>query len=92
MRCFGMKQVTICIVDPDLEGGLAEMSRERQWSINQMATYLMRRGLGLTTEASPRPIGGRLDEFWGSWTQKEAREFDTSVEEAFGRVDDEHWK
>lgn len=87
-----MKQMTIRSVDPDLERAIEELSRERQWSINQVAMYLMRRGLGLTTEAVPQPIGTRLDAFWGQWTEAEARDFDASVEEAFGRVDEEHWK
>ncbi len=92
MQSFIMKQMTIRSVDPDLERAIDEMSRERQWSTNQVAIYLMRRGLGLTMEAGPLPIGGRLDGFWGKWADAEAREFDAVVDEAFGRVDDEHWK
>lgn len=87
-----MKQMTIRSMDPDLERAIEELSRQRQWSINQVATYLMRRGLGLTTEVAPQPIGGRLDAFWGAWSEAEAQDFDAVVEETFGRVDDEHWK
>lgn len=87
-----MKQMTIRSLDPDLENAIEEMCRQRQWSINQTATYLMRKGLGLTTEAAPQPIGNALDAFWGTWNADETREFDALVEDAFGRVDEEGWQ
>lgn len=87
-----MKQMTIRSFDPDLEKAMEEMSRKRQWSMNQVATYLMRRGLGLTTEAEPRPIGNQLDAFWGIWNEQEARDFDALVGEAFAGIDEENWK
>ncbi|HEY5745837.1 MAG TPA: hypothetical protein VIU12_07160 [Chryseolinea sp.] len=48
----------------------------------------MRKGLGLTTEAAPQPIGNALEAFWGTWNAQEARQFDASVEDAFGSVDE----
>ena len=87
-----MKQMTIRSVDPDLENAIEEMCRQRQWSVNQVATHLIRKGLGLTTEAAPQPIGSRLDEFWGVWSAEETRAFDGAVVEFFGQVDEEDWK
>lgn len=84
--------MTIRSLDPDLEKAIEQMCRERQWSINQTATYLMRKGLGLTTEAAPQPIGNALEAFWGTWNAQEARQFDASVEDAFGSVDEDAWK
>ncbi len=85
-----MKQMTIRSFDPELEKALEEVSRKRQWSLNRAATYLMRKGVGLTTEAEPQPIGKRLDAFWGLWSREEARHFDDWVDEAFGRIDEEN--
>lgn len=87
-----MKQMTIRSFDPELEKAIEEMSRKRQWSANQVAIYLMRKGLGLTTEAEPQPIGNQLDAFWGTWTEEEARRFDERVARAFDRIDEENWK
>ncbi|NJK91974.1 MAG: hypothetical protein HC904_09205 [Blastochloris sp.] len=87
-----MKQMTIRSMDQDLEAAIEEMCRQRQWSVNQVATYLMRKGLGLTTEAAPQPIGSRLDSFWGAWTKEEVRSFDAVVDQAFGQIDEESWK
>jgi len=84
--------MTIRSMDPELEAAIEAMCRERQWSVNQVATHLMRKGLGWTTEAAPQPIGSRLDSFWGVWNLDEAREFDAVVKEAFGQVDEENWK
>ena len=84
--------MTIRSVDPELEAAIEELGRQRNWSVNQVVTWLMRKGLGLTTEVEPQPIGGRLDSFWGVWSQAEAQEFDAGVEETFGRVDEENWK
>lgn len=87
-----MKQMTIRSMDPDLEDAIEKMSRERQWSINQVATHLMRKGLGLTADAAPHPIGSQLDAFWGVWGKEESQAFDDAVVETFGRVDEELWK
>ncbi len=83
--------MTIRAMDEDLERGIEAMAKERDWSINQVATYLMRRGLGLTDGVAPRVIGGGLDLFMGRWEAEEAGAFEGEVEAMFGQVDDEHW-
>ena len=87
-----MKQMTIRNFDPELERAIEEVSRQRGWSINQVAVDLMRRGLGLTTEAAPCLIGEKLDGFFGIWDAKEVQKFQAEVEEAFGQVDEENWR
>lgn len=87
-----MKQMTIRSFDPELEKAMEEMGRKRQWSLNQVAIYLMRKGLCLTNEAESQPIGNQLDEFFGVWSMQEASEFDVQVDEAFGGIDEENWR
>ena len=84
--------MTIRSTDPELERAIEEMSRKRRWSTNQVAVHLMRKGLGLTTDVEPILIGDRLDGFWGKWSAKEARQFDSAVEDAFENVDEENWR
>ncbi|MEM1159103.1 MAG: hypothetical protein AAGH72_12705 [Verrucomicrobiota bacterium] len=87
-----MKQMTIRAMDPELEQGINAMAKERDWSVNQVATYLMRRGLGLTDQVKPQMIGNQLDDFLGRWTPQESERFDQETERAFGQIDDEHWQ
>jgi hypothetical protein len=87
-----MKQLTIRADDEELVRGLEELSRERRWSLNQTATHLLRKGLGLPEESPPQPIGDQLDAFFGRWSMTEAQEFERHVEDAFGNIDEENWK
>jgi len=86
-----LKPKTIRSFDPELVKAMEEMSRNRQWSLNQVATCLMRKGLGMTTEAEPQLIGKQLDAYWGAWSEQEARDFEARVEEVFGFIDEENW-
>lgn len=86
-----MKQFTIRCLDSQVETAIEEMSRKRQWSLNQVVTHLMRKGLGLTTEVEPQRVGDRLDKFWGIWSSEERQTFDSAIEENFGQVDEE-WR
>lgn len=83
--------MTIRNVDFRLERGIEDLRRRRNWSINQAALYLMRKGLGLSDEAEPVLIGDRLDRFAGVWGDEEGGLFDGVIEETFGRVDEEDW-
>jgi len=67
------------------------MSKRRKWSLNQVALYLMRKGLGLTSEIEPLTIGYRLERHFGKWSPAEKEACDRVVEEEFSRVDPEQW-
>ena len=69
-----------------------EISRQRRWSLNKTAIYLLRKGLELPDEVSPEPIGNRLDSFFGVWDGEDAAAFERVTDEAFGQVDEENWK
>jgi hypothetical protein len=86
-----MKQLTIRTVDPKLEAELEKLSRKRQWSLNQTATYLLRVGLGLTEETIIEPIGNGLDEFFGVWSTEESSGFDKKIDEQFSQIDPDVW-
>ena len=82
-----MKQMTIRTIDPELEKGIEELCLTKKWPVNQVAIYLMRKGLGLSDKAAPDQIGDRLDGFFGVWSEQEAREFDRAIEDEFNRID-----
>lgn len=79
-------------MDPALERGIEELSKEKSWSINRTAAYLMRKGLGLTDESSPHMIGDKIDHVIGKWTLEEAAQINSYVEENFGKIDEEMWR
>ena len=87
-----MKQLTIRGFDSELERRLHSTARRRECSLNKAAVYLMRRGAGLQADSNtPDTIGSSLDEFIGTWTPDQAREFDASVAD-LSTVDEEFWK
>ena len=87
-----MTQFTIRNHSKDLEARLKELAKERGWSLNQAANYLLRKGAGLLDEPSAPGTGNRLDDFIGSWSEAEARAFDQRVADAFESVEEDLWQ
>jgi|GEM_PF-822731 len=87
-----MTQLTIRTNNPKLEEGINLICRQKKWSKNQVALYLISKGLGITDEPEPKLIGHQLDSFFGEWTGEEKRSFDQQINQVFGKIDEEHWK
>lgn len=85
-----IEPLTVREVDDELEKRLRRLAQEEAISLDQAALRLMRRGAGLPTEETKRPIGHALDEFIGDWSEEEEREFLQAVE-VFEQVDEAFW-
>jgi hypothetical protein len=85
-----MKQLTIRGLTPELERSIRAQARQQHTSLNRAALYLLNRGAGLS-DASLDCVGDSLDGFIGSWSPKEAQQFDETVA-VFDTVDQEFWQ
>lgn len=89
-----MNQLTIRGFDDELAALIRRLAADEGISQNKAALRLLRRGAGLGEEQKGDldTIGSALDHVVGSWSDEEADEVTTAVEEAFGRVDEELWR
>jgi len=86
-----MKQLSIRGFDKELERRIRELAEARNISLNKAAVLLLRKGAGLgETKPHVNIIGDSLDEFIGSWAEKDESEFLECVE-VFEQVDDSLW-
>jgi len=86
-----MNQLTIRGFGPRLEKKIRQIAREEGISLNKAALKLLRKGAGLECENSGREmVGDSLDHLIGTWTTKEAREFDDAVDD-LSQVDPSMW-
>jgi hypothetical protein len=83
-----VKQLTLRGFDKALERRIKSLARMEGISLNKAALRLLRRGAGLDPEGKPDVIGHSLDRFIGTWSKKEAEDFDKAVE-VFEQVDGE---
>ena len=87
-----MEQLTLRGFPPELERRLRAVARARNTSLNKAALYLLGRGAGLRApEDEPAVIGSSLDEFIGTWTVQEERQFLESVRD-LDQIDEDFWK
>ena len=87
-----MTQLTIRSQSEKLDAALKKLAKERGWSLNQAANYLLCKGVGLLEEPAPSGIGKQLDEFIGSWSEAQARAFDRRIAEATEGIDEDLWR
>jgi len=79
-------------VDTQLVRQLEQVAEREGIPLEQAALALLRRGAELEAPAPPRKkIGHDLDDFFGDWSEDEAREFLESVA-VFEQIDDSLWE
>lgn len=87
-----MNQITVRGFDDDLSATLRRLAKREGISLNQAALRLLRRGAGLSDgSASPDTIGASFDHLIGTWTQADADEMDSALEE-FETIDEAAWQ
>lgn len=85
-------QITIRGIEPELEQILRRLSRDEGISLNKAALRLLARGANLNRpRADPQTIGQDLDHLFGTWTRKEAEDFQRSIQSC-EQVDEDFWK
>ncbi|HET6613131.1 MAG TPA: hypothetical protein VFG83_14130 [Kofleriaceae bacterium] len=84
-------QLTIRGLEADLERAVRELSRAEGISLNQAALRLLRRGAGVSSSAARNVIGNALDDFIGTWSDRDQAELDAAVAD-FERIDDALWE
>ncbi len=90
-----MKQTTVRGIDSTLARRLREEARRRGLSVNRTVLLLLRQATGLARPSEPVPSGLQrftdLDHLAGTWTHRDADEFNRAVE-GLSHVDEEMWK
>ena len=82
-----MTKLTIRNQSKDLDAALRRPARERSWSLNQAANYLLMKGAGLLDDPTPAGIGNALDDFIGSWSEAEADAASQRINDASEQID-----
>ena len=87
-----MNQLTVRGFDDDLSDSLRRLAKREGISLNQAALKLLRKGAGLSDGAGRTDtIGSSFDHLIGTWTEAEADELDSALEE-FETIDEAAWK
>ncbi len=87
-----IKHLTIRGIDAKTETELKTLARRRNISINKAALAFIRKGAGLKDPGEgPAVIGTGLDEFIGTWSAKDEKEFRDAIKD-LDRVDAEMWR
>lgn len=83
-------QITLRGIDDVLAKRIRQVAHEEGLSLNRAALRILRRGAGIS-EDSPRPrIGTQLDAFFGTWSEKEARDLLESIASC-EEIDGDFW-
>lgn len=78
--------------DDTLAQKIESLAQREGLSRNQAVLRLLRQGAGIGEQAEEeKVIGSSLDWFVGSWSEKEAQEFNEAVAD-FEKIDDELWQ
>ena len=85
-----MKTLTLRGMDDELARGLEQLSRQGRDSMNAVILRVLRDSLGLSKPRF-REVHHDMDDLAGSWTDEEAREFDTITGD-FSKIDEEMWR
>ena len=86
-----IRQITVRGLDPALEDEIRRLASDEGISLNKAALRLLRKGAGLREGAPSRPvIGDGLDHLFGTWSEKEAKEFTAAIRPC-ERIDRELW-
>ena len=85
-----MKAVTLRNLPPELERTIRQRARDRGWSLNRAVTSVLEESLGVQ-DRTRRARYHDLDELAGSWTKREADEFDRHLA-AQRTIDPDAWR
>lgn len=84
-----MKSITIHQLDDTLASRIQEEANKTGHSINKTVKRLLAESLGITIKPKKK---NDFSEFYGVWSDKEAKEFNKIIEDSFERIDPEDWK
>ena len=85
-----MKSLTLHAMDDQLADQIKRKASELSISMNELAKRLLAEALGIKTPAKP-PHRADFASFCGTWTERDAREFDQRVAD-MEAVDAEDWQ
>ena len=87
-----MNQLTVRGFDDELSERIRRLAKRDGTSLNQAALKLLRKGAGLADPAQKADtVGASLDHLIGSWSDDEAAELDTALDE-FETIDESAWR
>lgn len=85
-----MKSITIHQIDDDINKKLNELARKKKMSLNKTVKYLLRKALGLETNAKDARRKD-LSEFAGVWDKNDLDSFKKATAD-FDKTAKEDWK
>ena len=87
-----MEQLTVRGFGDELGEAIRRLAQREGVSLNQAALRLLREGAGLSDRArAGDTVGSSLDHLIGSWTPREADEFDAALAD-LAVIDEASWK
>ena len=86
-----MKAITLRDVPPELARLIQRRAEQEKMSLNKTVVRLLEEGTGLQQKKKAKPLHDDLDALAGSWTQREARDFEQALEKQRA-IDPDLWK
>jgi hypothetical protein len=83
-----MSQISVRNIPEKLDKQLRKLSRKNHVSLNKTIILLLEKALGLNKD---KDKVRRLSHLAGTWTQSEAKEFESHIQ-IFNKVDKEIWE
>ena len=84
-------QLTLRGIDAATLRAIHELAARERISVNKAALRLLEKGAGVAPRVQDARIGSSLDHLIGTWTEKEATSFLSSIESC-GQIDPDLWK
>jgi hypothetical protein len=77
-------------ISPKVMVALKKEAEKQNTSVNLLIIKLVEKGMGYSHEIE-RPVYHDLDKLAGTWTAKDARDFDKAIKD-FEKIDKDIWK
>ena len=88
-----MNQLTLRGFDEELAERIRRLSEKEGISLNKAALKLLKKGSEIEDPSrTMNVVGSSLDHFIGTWSDEEAEQIMTFVNDTFGYVDEDMWK
>lgn len=85
-----MNSLTLHALDDQLASHIKRRAKESSISMNELAKRILAEGLGIKAQ-SEFPNREMFEEFCGSWTEKDAKQFESGIAD-MSKIDKEDWK
>jgi hypothetical protein len=87
-----VKALTVRNLPPEVAKAIRDKAKKERRSLNQTVVSLLEEATGARPRARTPTVHHDLDHLFGTWTKKEADEFDSHLKESRSAIDPRDWE